>query len=219
MSKFNLNSIIIYPENNQRIEKAIILLHGYGGDGKDISMLSYNWKRSLKNTLIICPDAHERCSINPAGFQWFDLSNDNINFIINESLKAEKKLKIFLDQIKEEYKLKNSDICLSGFSQGCMLSINVGITSATNFNCIVGFSGKIIDKESLSKRIKSRPNILLIHGDSDIVVPTSYLLDAKDFLLRHKINVKTKIIDNCEHNIPIDASQVAINFIKNNLFK
>ena len=219
MSKFNLNSIIIYPENNQRIEKAIILLHGYGGDGKDISMLSYNWKRSLKNTLIICPDAHERCSINPAGFQWFDLSNDDTNFIINESLKAEEKLKIFLDQIKEEYKLKNSDICLSGFSQGCMLSINVGITSATNFNCIVGFSGKIIDKESLSKRIKSRPNILLIHGDSDIVVPTSYLLDAKDFLLRHKINVKTKIIDNCEHNIPINASQVAINFIKNNLFK
>ena len=219
MSKFNLNSIIIYPENNQRIEKAIILLHGYGGDGKDISMLSYNWKRSLKNTLIICPDAHERCSINPAGFQWFDLSNDDTNFIINESLKAEEKLKIFLDQIKEEYKLKNSDICLSGFSQGCMLSINVGITSATNFNCIVGFSGKIIDKESLSKRIKSRPNILLIHGDSDVVVPTSYLLDAKDFLLRHKINVKTKIIDNCEHNIPINASQVAINFIKNNLFK
>ena len=219
MSKFNLNSIIIYPENNQRIEKAIILLHGYGGDGKDISMLSYNWKRSLKNTLIICPDAHERCSINPAGFQWFDLSNDDTNFIINESLKAEEKLKIFLEQIKEEYKLKNSDICLSGFSQGCMLSINVGITSATNFNCIVGFSGKIIDKENLSKRIKSRPNILLIHGDSDVVVPTSYLLDAKDFLLRHKINVKTKIIDNCEHNIPIDASQVAINFIKNNLFK
>ena len=219
MSKFNLNSIIIYPENNQRIEKAIVLLHGYGGDGKDISMLSYNWKRNLKNTLIICPDAHERCSINPAGFQWFDLSNDDTNFIINESLKAEKKLKIFLDQIKEEYKLKNSDICLSGFSQGCMLSINVGITSATNFNCIVGFSGKIIDKENLSKRIKSRPNILLIHGDSDVVVPTSYLLDAKDFLLRHKINVKTKIIDNCEHNIPIDASQVAINFIKNNLFK
>ena len=173
----------------------------------------------MKNTLIICPDAHERCSINPAGFQWFDLSNDDTNFIINESLKAEEKLKIFLDQIKEEYKLKNSDICLSGFSQGCMLSINVGITSATNFNCIVGFSGKIIDKESLSKRIKSRPNILLIHGDSDIVVPTSYLLDAKDFLLRHKINVKTKIIDNCEHNIPINASQVAINFIKNNLFK
>ena len=219
MSKFNLNSIIIYPENNQRIEKAIVLLHGYGGDGKDISMLSYNWKRNLKNTLIICPDAHERCSINPAGFQWFDLSNDDTNFIINESLKAEEKLKIFLDQIKEEYKLKNSDICLSGFSQGCMLSINVGITSATNFNCIVGFSGKIIDKESLSKRIKSRPNILLIHGDSDVVVPTSYLLDAKDFLLRHKINVKTKIIDNCEHNIPINASQVAINFIKNNLFK
>ena len=38
--KFCLNTTIIKPENNENIENAIILLHGYGGDGKDISMLT-----------------------------------------------------------------------------------------------------------------------------------------------------------------------------------
>ena len=42
---FCLDSTIIRPEENAQIENAIILLHGYGGDGKDISMLSLNWKR------------------------------------------------------------------------------------------------------------------------------------------------------------------------------
>ena len=44
---FCLDSIIIKPENGVEIKNAIILLHGYGGDGKDISMLSLNWKRHI----------------------------------------------------------------------------------------------------------------------------------------------------------------------------
>ena len=51
---FCLNSTIIKPENNTEIKNAIILLHGYGGDGKDISMLSLNWKRHMPNTVFIC---------------------------------------------------------------------------------------------------------------------------------------------------------------------
>ena len=48
--------------------------------------------------------------------------------------------------------LKNSQICLSGFSQGCMMSINLGLTSSKNYNCIIGFSGKVINSEDLIKR-------------------------------------------------------------------
>ena len=50
---FCLNSTIIRPENNLEIKNAIILLHGYGGDGKDISTLSLNWKRHLPNTIFL----------------------------------------------------------------------------------------------------------------------------------------------------------------------
>ena len=65
------------PDNKENIDYAIILLHGYGGDGQDISMLTLGWKRFLKNTVFLCPDAHEICSINPTGFQWFDLNKEH----------------------------------------------------------------------------------------------------------------------------------------------
>ena len=78
---------------------------------------------------------------------------------------------------------------------------------------------KIINKENLSKRIKSKTDVLILHGEFDTVVPTHYLLETKDFLLRNKINVEAKIIQNCEHNISIEASSIALNYIKAKLLK
>ncbi len=214
---FCLNTTIIKSDEHDKIENAVILLHGYGGDGKDISMLTLNWKRFLKNTIFLCPNAHEICKVNPNGFQWFDLNTEDAKYILNESKKAENKLKQYINEVKLKYKLKSSQICISGFSQGCMMSINVGLTSDESFNCIVGFSGKIIDKNDLSLRIKKKTNIFLMHGDLDAIVPPSNLLDAKDFLIRNKINIETLMIKNCEHHIPVEASSAALNFIKKNL--
>ena len=213
---FSLNTTIIKPDQNNKINNAVILLHGYGGDGKDISMLTLNWKRFLPNTVFLCPNGHEKCSINQSGFQWFDLSKDDPKYITEQSLKAEQIIKKYINEAKELYKLNNSKICLSGFSQGCMMSINIGLTSDENFNCVVGFSGKIIDKNNLAKRISSTTKMLLLHGDKDAVVPSSNLLDAKDFLLRNKIEVETNMISDCDHHIPIKASSIALSYLKKN---
>jgi len=213
---FCLKTIIIKPEKEIPINNAVILLHGYGGDGKDISKLALNWKRFLTNAIFLCPDAHEKCSINPNGFQWFDSTKDDPKYIVDQSLKAEKIIHQFIKEVKELYKLNNSKICLSGFSQGCMMSINIGLTSDENFNCVIGFSGKIIDKENLSKRISSKTKMLLLHGELDTIVPPSNLLDAKDFLLRNKIEVETNMISDCDHHIPIKSSSIALNYLKKN---
>ena len=210
---FCLDSIIIKPEEGTEIKNAIILLHGYGGDGNDISMLTLNWKRHLPNTVFICPNGHETCPINPSGYQWFDLTKDDSSYILDQSLKAEVKIKKFIDEIKKEFNLTNDKICLSGFSQGCMMSLNVGLTSEEKFLCIIGFSGKIIDKDNLKLRIKNSTETLLIHGDADQVVPSTNLLEAKDFLIRSNIEVQTLLIKNCDHHIPIEASSTALNYI------
>ena len=210
---FCLDSTIIKPEDHEEVKNAIILLHGYGGDGKDISMLSLNWKRHLPNTIFICPNGHEQCPINPSGFQWFDLTREDPKYILEETLKAEKKLNQFIDEVKREFNLENSKICLSGFSQGCMMSINIGLTSNQKFNCIVGFSGKIIDTENLRVRKKVSTNTLLIHGDADQVVPPNFMLEAKDFFIRNNVEVETHLIKNCDHHIPIEASSIALNYI------
>ena len=210
---FCLDSTIIKPEKGKKIDNAIILLHGYGGDGKDISMLSLNWKRHLSNTIFICPNGHEQCFVNPSGFQWFDLTKDDPNYILKQSLKAEKKLNKFIEEVKSEYNLKNEKICLSGFSQGCMMAINLGLTSEQKYSCVIGFSGKIINQKDLKQRKKIPSDILLIHGDSDQVVSPNFMLEAKDFFIRNNIKVETHLIENCDHHIPIQASSIALNYI------
>ena len=210
---FCLNSIIIKPEEGIEIKNAIVLLHGYGGDGKDISMLTLNWKRHLPNTIFICPNGHEKCAINPSGYQWFDLTKEDPYYILKESIKAENVIKKFIEEVKTEYNLSNQKICLSGFSQGCMMSLNVGLTSNEKFLCVVGFSGKIIDQINLKDRIKTSTDTLLIHGDVDQIVPSTHLLEAKDFLIRNNIPVETLLIKNCDHHIPIEASSTALNYI------
>ena len=213
---FCLTTTIIKPEKDIQVNQAVILLHGYGGDGKDISMLTLNWKRFLPNTIFLCPNGHEKCEINPTGYQWFDLTKEDPKYILEQSKKAELKLQKFIQEVKEDYNLKNSQICLSGFSQGCMMSINLGLTSSENYNCIIGFSGKVINRENLIKRKTSSTKMLLIHGDKDEVVSPTFLLEAKDFLIRNNIEIDTSMIKNCEHHIPVEASSIALKYIKNN---
>ena len=217
--KLSLDTIIINPISGKKPKNAIILLHGYGGDGKNISLLTLNWARFLPDTIFFCPNGLEKCSVNFSGYQWFDLSNENEKFIYEKSLIAEDKIKQYIDEIKKNYELENSNICLSGFSQGCMLSISVGLTLKEELNCIVGFSGKIINKENLLHRINTKPEIFLLHGDMDPVVLPTYLLESKEFFFKIDYKIKTKLLRNCEHDISIEASSLALEFIKKNLYK
>ncbi len=214
---FCLDTVIIPPENDEPIKNAVVLLHGYGGDGKDISMLTLNWRRFLKNTVFLCPNGHEKCEINPTGFQWFDLSKNDEEYILIKSLEAEKIIEKFINELKNKYQLSNSKIVLGGFSQGCMMSINTGVTSDEEFSCILGFSGKIINKKNLQKRIKNKSKILLLHGEEDEIVSSNFMLEAKDFFERNKFNIETTLLKNCGHHIPVEASSLALSFIKKNL--
>ena len=214
---FSLNTTIIEPEENSKIENILILLHGYGGDGKDISSLALNMRRHVKKTIFLCPDANQKCTINPKGFQWFDLTVDDQRYILDESIKSEILIKKYISEVSSYYQAPLEKICLSGFSQGCMMSLSVGLTSDEKFNSIIGYSGKILDQENLSKRISSKTKVLLFHGEADTVVDPSNLLAAKDFLERKKIDVEAKLLKNCEHSIPVEAVSSTISFLKKNL--
>ena len=93
------------------------------------------------------------------------------------------------------------------------MAINIGLTSRENYSCIVGFSGKIVNPNNLKTRKRNSTNTLLIHGDQDEIVSPTHLLEAKDFLLREKVNVESHLIKNCGHHIPIQASSIALHYI------
>ena len=215
---YSLNTIVLKPLSKAKPKNAVILCHGYGGDGKDISILASYWKSYLPETIFICPDAPEKCAASPTGFQWFDLTDQTPEQILSKSLVAEIKLNKLIDEIKEEYNLLANQIVISGFSQGCMISLQTGIKREDKINSIIGYSGKIINLEHLSKNIVSRPNIILMHGDIDQVVTIDGLLEAKDFFAKNDYKIETKIFKNCEHRIPTEGSSLGLQFIKKHLY-
>ncbi len=217
MTNYNLESISIKPLSGKKPQQVVILCHGYGGDGQDISNLAINWQRFLPDTIFICPNGPEICSINPSGFQWFDLTSDKKEVILEKSLLAEKKLEIFIDQILNNFNLKNNNLALVGFSQGCMMALQVGLKRREEINCLIGYSGKIINKENLLKNINSKPKIFLMHGDEDAIVSPTHLLEAKEYLNKLGIKVKTKIFKNCQHNIPVEGTSLGLEFLRKNL--
>ena len=216
--KYSLNTVILEPLSKTKPKNAVILCHGYGRDGKDISILAGYWRTYLPDTIFVCPDAPEQCAANESGYQWFDLIDENSEQILSKSLVAENKLNKLIDEVKEGYNLLANQIIIGGFSQGSMISLQTGIKRKDKINSILGYSGKIIDLEHLSKNIVSRPNIFLLHGDIDQVVPVDGLLEAKNFFIKNNYEIETKIFKDCEHRIPMEGSSLGLQFIKKHLY-
>ena len=216
---YSLKTTILNPLSKEKPKNAVILCHGYGGDGKDISLLANYWQTFLPETIFICPDAPEKCKVSSTGYQWFDLMDQAPDQILAKSLLAEMKLNTLIDEVKKKNEISANEIALGGFSQGCMISLQTGIKRKDKINCILGYSGKIIDLNHLEKNINSRPEIILMHGDKDEVVPISSLLEAKDFFNKKNYQIETKIFKDCEHRIPTEGTSLGLKFIKRNLNK
>ena len=215
---YSLNTTILEPLSKAKPKNAVILCHGYGGDGKDISILASYWKAHLPETIFVCPDAPEICDASPSGYQWFDLNDRTSDQILSKSLVAEIKLNKLIDEVKLNNDIPANKIIIGGFSQGCMISLQTGIKRKDKINSIIGYSGKIIDTAHLSKNLISRPNIMLMHGDKDQVVTIEGLLEAKNFFSKNDYPIETKIFENCEHRIPTEGSSLGLQFIKKHLY-
>ena len=211
---YSLNTIVLEPLSKKKPKNAVILCHGYGGDGKDISILANYYRAYLPDTIFICPDAPEKCAASPTGFQWFDLMDQTREQVLAKSLVAENKLNKLIDEVKERNHLEANQIIIGGFSQGCMITLQTGIKRKDKINSIIGYSGRIIDTDHLSKNMNSRPNIILMHGDIDQIVTIDSFLEAKDFFGKNNYDIDTKIFKNCEHRIPTEGSSLGLQFIR-----
>ena len=213
--KYSLNTKIVNPIESP--ESAVVLCHGYGGDGKDISIVANYWKNFLPKTLFLCPDAPEICKVNSSGFQWFDLMDQTPEEILSKSLIAENKLNNFIAEVIQINNISAKKIALVGFSQGCMISLQTALKRKDSVGCVIGYSGKIINQEHLDKNIVSNPEIYLMHGDIDQVVPIDNFLASKEFFINKNIKINTKIFQNCEHRIPTEGLSIGLEFLKKNL--
>ena len=217
MTSYILDVASVSPLSKNKPRQAIVLCHGYGGDGKDISTLAINWRRFLPDAIFLCPNAPEVCTDNPRGYQWFGMTSEKEEMMLEKSLAAAEKLNTFLDQVVKNFQLESSDLALVGFSQGCMISIQAGLPRKEQINCIIGYSGKVINQKHLMKNINSKPKIFLMHGANDTIVSPTHLLEAKEYLKKCGLKIKTKLFKNCGHNIPVEGTSLGLAFLKKNL--
>ena len=197
-------------------DSLVIFLHGYGADGNDLIGLADPLRDHLPNTVFVAPDAPEKCINNPFGRQWFpiphmDGSSEEMARQSHET--SVDLLDTFITDTITAEGVTASKTVLVGFSQGTMMALHVGPRRREELAGVVGFSGRLLEPDKLESEAKTKPPILLIHGDQDQVVPPENLPVAADALARAGFEVYTHVSKGMAHGIAQDGLTLALQFI------
>lgn len=187
-------------------KRLVVFLHGYGADGNDLIEIGRAWQGMLPETAFVSPHAPEPCGQAPTGRQWFPLFTRAANERWEGVRKAAPVLERFLDNELMRRKLPPSALALVGFSQGTMMALHVGLRRAVPPAAIVGYSGVFVlpegaKPEAVAGEIKARPPVLLVHGDSDELIPVQALLQGSQALASLGVPVEWHISEGVGHGI------------------
>jgi phospholipase/carboxylesterase len=187
-------------------KRLVVFLHGYGADGNDLIDIGRAWQGLLPDAAFVSPHAPEPCGQAPVGRQWFNLTFRTPNERWDGANKAAPVLQRFLDAELTRRNLPPSALALVGFSQGTMMALHVGLRRAVSPAAIVGYSGLFVlpdeaKPEAVAGEIKSKPPILLIHGDQDQMIPVQALFQGSQELSSLGLPVEWHVSQGVGHGI------------------
>ncbi len=213
-------SILEGPRADAQSGKAdslVILLHGYGADGNDLFGIGGALAPHLPNTIFRSPNAPERCTTNPMGYQWFPISwldGSSEQEMAEGAERAKKTLHAYLDEAMAEEGMTPDRTVIIGFSQGTMMSLDVTMRRDKPFAGLVGFSGRLIESDA---PMTSKTPVLLVHGDQDPMVPVASIHEAREALEKAGVPVLWHISEGVGHGIAPDGLGLALKFIQDRL--
>ena len=208
---------IIEPSSGNPPKQMIIFVHGYGADGNDLIGLANYFQSTLPEAIFLSPHAPEACSMNPSGYQWFDLTSTDPAVLWSKILVAADHLNEFIDSKLLEYNIAEENLALIGFSQGTMMSLHVSLRRKNTMAAVLGYSGRLIGADLLKDDLISKPSIYLIHGDQDPMVPYQESLTAEKVLKEYSIDIKTHISEHTQHSIAEDGLRIGVDFLTSKL--
>ncbi len=199
----------------------VVFLHGYGANGADLLGLADPLGEHLPDTLFVAPDAPETIPGMPGAFQWFPIpwiDGSSEEESMRGMVSAVDDLNAFLDALMVDEDVLPEQVVLFGFSQGTMMSLHVAPRREDAVAGVVAFSGRLLDPEALPEQVVSRMPVLLVHGDSDDVVPPQSLPEAAEGLQAAGFEeVYAHVMKGTAHGIAQDGLSVALAFIRDKL--
>jgi len=213
-----LNGPRLAPKSGRPASSLVVLLHGYGADGRDLIDLGDFWAAELPDTAFVAPHAPEPCAMAPMGRQWFGYTERDDSERWDGVQAAHAGLNAFLDAELARLNLPGSRLALVGFSQGTMVALHTGLRRTVAPAGIVGFSGMHSlppgsPRNEADPDITSRPPVLLIHGDRDEVIAPQALPDAVESLQARGITVRAHLSNGLGHGIDQTGLLLAGNFL------
>ena len=205
------------PRDGSKPKKLVIFLHGYGSNGKDLIGLGQHWSSDLPHVQWVSPNAPDPVPGAPDGYQWFPISNLDPERIEAGAATAWPIVDAFIDQELTRYGLTERDLVLCGFSQGTMLSLATGLRRERPVAGIMGFSGALPGGGRLKDEMRSKPPIMLVHGDQDQVLPLGFMFDALENLAAAGHGAQWHISQGLPHSIGEDGLEIGKRFIGNAL--
>ena len=186
--------------------RLVVFLHGYGADGNDLIEIGRAWQPLLPDAAFVSPHAPRPCGQAPMGREWFPLTFRDPNERWTGVNAAAPMLNGFLDAELKRYDLPASALALVGFSQGTMMALHVGPRRATAPAAIVGYSGLLAlppnaAPDAVAAEIRTRPPVLLVHGDRDDLIPVQALFHATQTLAALEMPVEWHISQGIGHGI------------------
>ena len=202
-----------FPNHDFEPNSLVILLHGIGADAFDLIPLAKYWALTLKKTKFYSLHAPYPCKLTPSGKQWFDLEDRDQTRILKEIELVKPMIITFLKRKLKDYNLQYKDLMLVGFSQGTMVALNLTLTMKEEVRGVLGYSGGVVLTKSGKIEIISKPNICLVHGKNDEVVPKKMMETTKIILKDNNIDVDTHLIENLGHSIDQKGLEIGQNFL------
>ena len=153
----------LVPAADKGSRRLMVVLHGLGD-----SMDGWRWFPEVLNLpwlnylLVNAPDDYF------GGFSWFDLEN-----VVPGVERSRKLLRELLDDVRTRG-LPAEQITLGGFSQGCLMCLDVGLRYPHRLAGIVGISGWIFEPENLVRELSAvarQQRVLMTHGTRDPLIP------------------------------------------------
>jgi len=192
------------PRSGGAPRQLVVLLHGYGADGRDLIDLAEAWADLLPDAAFVAPHAPDPCGEAPVGRQWFPLTRMDPHELLRGADAAGPGLIRFLDAECAQQGVPRARLALMGFSQGCMMALHVALTMARSDAggpaVVVGYSGAFIG-DPAAGAVASPPPVLLIHGSADQVIPAQALFGSAFALADLGVPVEWHLSHGLAHGI------------------